>query len=306
MSGNESSAHHPSGVGGLGETGPIRTISAATLPEGKFSAALQMEYIDFNRFSDSEMKAFASRGNHVHSADSILHYIYSVSYGLTDDLTFSLRIPYIQPNNIREAHSEEPDEIHARGDAKGFGDITFAGQYRFINKKDSGIASALLFGIKTPSGNTNDRDKNGERFEAEFQAGSGSWDPFLGMAFTKRFDSFSVDSNLLYTFATKGTQDTDLGDVLNYNAALSYRALKRSFLLDLIIEVNGEWKQKEMIKSENDDDSGGNTVFLSPGVRLSINKFMAYISAGFPVIQNLNGNQNDIVSRILFGVGLGF
>ena len=76
-------------------------------------------------------------------------------------------------------------------------------------------------GVKAPTGRTNEYDKLGERFEAEFQPGSGSWDGLFGVAFTQRFTAWSFDANVLYQQVNKGTQDTDLGDRFHYNAAVS-------------------------------------------------------------------------------------
>ena len=40
---------------------------------------------------------------------------------------------------------------------------------------------------------------------------------------TQRFGAWSFDANVLYVLATKGAQQTDLGDRFQYNAAISYR-----------------------------------------------------------------------------------
>ena len=229
------------------------------------------------------------------------------SYGITDDLSVSMKIPYVVINDIKEAHSDEPDEVHRHGEVKGLGDLTVLGQYRFVKIADAKFESAVLFGLKVPTGNTRKKDINRERLETEHQPGSGSWDPMAGLAATKRFDKLSLDANLLYTIATKGAQETDLGDLFNYNLAFSYQALIEKISLDLILEINGESKQRQKIDGAEDKNSGGNEVFLSPGLRISFNKnVMAYLSAGIPVIQNLNGLQTDTKFRTLFGIGIGF
>ena len=81
----------------------------------------------------------------------------------------------------------------------------------------------LLTGIKTPTGETGERDEQDELFEAEFQPGSGSWDPMLGLALSQAQGRWSVDGNVLYTMATEGTQHTDLGDRFHYNGAVTFR-----------------------------------------------------------------------------------
>jgi hypothetical protein len=303
-------AHHPSGGSGTGQAGPVTTISASTLQKGKWVFELQTEYVMFDTFSDTKLLGFAEAGNDVHTFDSLFHAFASISYGIKDNLTLSLNLPYVLINNIREVHQDAPDEIHHLGDSQGIGDMTILGYYRFVKRTDIHFESSLLLGMKVPTGNTHKKDVHGERFETEHQPGSGSWDPMIGLAATKRLGSLSMDANMLYIVATKGAQDTDLGDSLNYNAAISYRVpLRKRIFCDLIIEANGEWKQDQKINGAKDKDknSGGTTVFLSPGLRVSINdRWTAYLSIGVPVIQDLNGIQTDTSVRTITGISIGF
>jgi len=173
------SAHHPSGGTGLIQAGPITTVSASTMQKGKFTFGLQSEYIKLDAFSESRMKRFAEQGYDVHSVDSVNHHFLSISYGLTDNLTLAVKVPYEQINNIRETHADEPDETHKHGDSRGLGDITLLGHYRFL-KRNSNLEAAATLGLKLPTGKTNDRDIGGETFEAEFLPGTGAWHPIIG------------------------------------------------------------------------------------------------------------------------------
>jgi len=101
---------------------------------------------------------------------------------------------------------------------------------------------------------------------------------------------------------TEGSRDTDLGDIFNYNLALSYRALEP---LDLILEANGVWRDKQEVEGVEDENSSGNIVYFSPGVKISLGKFMAYLSAGFPVIEDLNGVQTGTDFRLVSGIIIG-
>jgi len=295
-------AHHPTGGAGLGQAGPIRTATATTLSQGKLFFDAQAEFIDLDEFSDSQLLGFSKRGKDAHTAESIFHSILSMGYGVTDNLTISLRMPYENIDNIREAHSDEPGEIHLHGDAKGIGDLTLMGQYRFL-KTDNNFETALFLGLKIPTGKTNDRDIHGETFEAEFLPGTGSWNPIIGAAATKRYGKVSLDGNLQYTFGTRGTQFTNLGDIFSYNAAVSFRAMSGPVAWDLILEANGEWKEKQRIRGDKDPNSGGNTLFLSPGTRVVFGKSVStYLSIGIPLFQDMNGIQDDAKYKALFGV----
>lgn len=323
-------AHHPSGAGSTGDTGPIVTIPATTLDKGQSVAGIVVEFINLDPLPLDKLGGHP----HPHNLDGIHSTSLVYAYGITNDLTLSLRLPFIRRTNIFDHHEGD------LGDAAGVGDLSVLGQYRFYNNRASQMESALLFGVKLPTGDTSVSAANGERFEAEFQPGSGSVDYFLGLAFTKRFGAWSFDTNVLYQFTNEGIQDVDLGDRFLYNAAISYRisgglsgpadrmnaglpepmyhggpkAKHRHHhedprsasgpALDLVLEMNGEWHDRQ--SGEGGVHSGGNTLYLSPGVRLSIDRWSGFVSFGVPIISDLNGLQPEPEWRVLSGVSVNF
>lgn len=55
-----------------------------------------------------------------------------------------------------------------------------------------------------------------------------------------------------------------------------------------------------------DDNTGGNTVFISPGLRLSNGNWSGYASVGIPIVTDLNGIQSDPEWRLTAGSSLAF
>jgi outer membrane putative beta-barrel porin/alpha-amylase len=224
-------AHHPGGVGNTGTAGPINTISATTLEQGQVGIAFLYEYIKLGGLSDAVLAEAAGRHEHVHSIGTIQSPSLGGAIGITNDFMVLLRLPYVLRTDIREGHHEHlaggivSNTVDFRGDSAGIGDFTALGQWRFFNNRASGTEVALLFGGKAPTGRTNVFDDLGERFEAEFQPGSGGWDGVLGLAATQHLGRWSLDANVLYQFVGTGVQDTNLGDRFRYNAAVSFRAI---------------------------------------------------------------------------------
>ena len=222
-------AHHPGGASNTGGAGPIVTISASTLEAGHGAIAFLTEYLKFGGLDNSDLITAAGKHIHAHSIDSIRSTSLSAAYGVTDDLTVSARIPWVQRTDIREGHHTHlpggvvSNTVDYRGDSSGLGDLTVLGQWRFFNNQATRTEAAFLLGVKAPTGPTNRLDQQGALFETEFQPGSGSWDVLLGAAFTQRFGAWSFDTNVLGVFAGRGAQDTRLGDRILYNAAVSYR-----------------------------------------------------------------------------------
>jgi hypothetical protein len=337
-------AHHP-GVGGSGGGGGgIFTIGAGTLDEGQFAFSAYIEYVRLKQLSDATL--LANIGNDVHGLQSIESRIVAFAYGVTKDFTVSLRVPWVRRTGILEGSQEDPGDpavVRDRGNTSGFGDVTVLGQYRFLNNTASGTQAAVLFGFKAPTGVTNLVDPFGEVFEAEFQPGSGSWDGLFGLAFSQRISSpLSFHANVLGIVTGTGTQSTNLGNRLLYNAALSFRLFGEGasetgsgspldayahaghshsnmptkapkpvephshVALDALLELNGEWHDYERIAGVINPNSGGNTIYLSPGLRLSVENWSSYLLVGIPVANDCNGVQATPSWRVLGGVSMVF
>ncbi len=91
------------------------------------------------------------------------------------------------------------------------------GNYRFFSANN--VDASILFGVKAPTGNTHEKDNDGIRFESEFQPGTGSWDYIIGTAISLTSGPVGYHANILYNKTTEGSQHTEIGDALSYNAA---------------------------------------------------------------------------------------
>jgi hypothetical protein len=344
-------AHHPGGFGNTGSTGPINTFSATTLEAGHGAIAFLYEYINLNQLSDAVLAEAAGRHVHAHSIGTIQSPSLGGALGLTNDLMLLVRLPYVLRTDIREGHHEHlpggivNNTVDFRGDSAGIGDLTTLFQYRFLNNRVLGMEAAVLLGAKAPTGRTNNFDDLGERFEAEFQPGSGGWDGLFGLALTQHLGRWSLDGNILYQYVGTGVQATNLGDHFRYNAAVSFRAFgwddpddpmhahahvvpagkgkrhshdghthdhgpeaapKSPFTLDLVLELNGEWHDRQVTAGVVDPNSGGNTIYLSPGVRVGMGNFAGFASFGVPIANDVNGLQDKPSYRVLAGIAAGF
>ncbi len=295
-----------------GGSGPIITLPAATMPQGKLAVSLSCEYIRSDRFSDAELARLAGRHIHAHSADWTLVKSLGVDYGLADNLLLSVQAPRVHRENVRSgSHAHVGgvvlNGVDELGDSTGFGDIGILGKYRFWKKAFH--QAALLAGVKTPTGRTHVR-KDGARLETEHQPGSGSWDGLFGFAASTKAGPVSLDANALYALVTEGSQNTDLGDKANYNFAMSYRIDGESDnrqAFDLVLELNGEWSDQKKQAGRLDENSGGNTIYLTPGFRYAPDaKWSAHFAAGVPVVSNLGRGHSETDFRITLGIARSF
>ncbi len=313
-------AHH-GGEGGLGGgagvAGPIVTIPAYALPKGSKFISLITNYTNADIFSDSKLKRLGRRGEDIDVVENTLSPSLTAGLGITNMLSFSIGIPYTFRYGVRRV--EGTPDIVSRGNSIGVGDINLFSLYEFLHNDKYDFHAALLTGLKIPSGVRRETDFSGKLFRAEHQPGTGSWDPQIGLAFSKHLGAIHLDSNGMYRFSTKGIQDTILGDVISYNFAISYLVgtHKKDFLKKiftehlfgkeakwhLISEMNGAWVEKPKVGSTREENEGGTLVYLSPGIRVILDKkWIANLSVGLPTIHNLNGRRMPPNIRLIFGL----
>jgi hypothetical protein len=317
-------ADHTSLGIGVGVSSAINTESGATLPQGRLAVGGRAQYVNFDTLPDQEM---LDQGIG-HGTESLLNVPLSIFYGVTDNFTVGVRLlPYVRRSDIRvsaghdhdhghgHGHGQEDDEIERAGSADGLGDTILLGQYRFFQPSPMQHAS-VLFGVKAPTGRTGAKTRQGTRFDAIVQPGTGSWDGLAGLAYSYWFPPFAFDSSILYTLTTEGSQQTELGDVFDYNFALSYRigggdpgvfyGEQEALRWDLVAEINGEWRDQTKIASL-EHGHGGNVVYVSPGIRLSSKKrWSAAVSVGIPVIKDLDPLEFEPDYRIIGNLGFSF
>src|SRR3990170_8330300 len=127
-------ADHASPSFETGAAGAIMTLPGATLPKGEMVFGFGAQFIELDDISNAELENLGAADEDVHSVDRLLGLIANFAYGMTDDITVGASLPYLERNDIREAHNDMgTGEAEFAGDAKGIGDLSLFGQYRFYH-----------------------------------------------------------------------------------------------------------------------------------------------------------------------------
>jgi len=308
-------ADHP--VTGLqsGPSGPIITSSGKTSKKGTGAIGINFQHVDFDNFSNERLSELTDQDEDVHGTSSLQRTSIDAVLGITDTLTLGISVLFVKRNNLKEtAHHGSAEEFELLGGAEGLGDAQLFGQFQFYSSENSGTYISTLFGVKLPTGDTDEKSREGERLDVELQPGTGSTDPFLGFALTRQLGQWSLATNIFYTLSTEGSQETVLGDIFNYNVALStpvtslfnrhdhetHHHRHPIDKINLVLEMNGEWRDRIEINDETEDNSGGNIVFLSPGLTMHQLGWLFSALAGWPIINDLHGEQSDPELRVVF------
>ncbi len=238
-------------------------------------------------------------------------------YGITPEFMVMAVIPYKSGMTTGEL-MQNPDgtldlDTGGAGRASGLGDIALLGRYTFLKKEapDTTTVMAGVAGIKFATGNMNARTRSGEFLDSHLQAGTGSTDYLLGLSYSHSLSRFSVSANLLGTITTEGKFGTtrhEFGNALNYDASGKYRIAPEAFSpikpqLFAALGINGEVRQREKEDGVAVPDSGGNTVYLSPGLQLVLAPhWIVEASYQHAIYHKLNGTQLGETYKAITGV----
>jgi hypothetical protein len=307
----------PTGVGSSG--GAIDVQGPETLEAGHFAIGQQSTLNLPQDRSDAELATLAGQHIHAHNADYTLNAAFGTAYGVTDRLTISAELPYIRRDGLREGeHSHSggvtTNAVVPLGSVTGFGDASLLAKYSL-----AGGLLALIGGVKVPTGGTHSQTPSGERLETEHQPGTGSWDPIAGAALGVPLGWAKLDASAVYQFAGKGAQTTRLGDRLQAGVALSHRMgppahqhdegehKHHHASWDLFASTTVEWEGRQTVAGEVERDSGGTTVWLTPGVRYnSAAEFSLAAAVGVPLWQDIRASHPDNRLRLIVSLGRGF
>jgi hypothetical protein len=296
-------ANHGPGTSGGGSG----TTSGETLREGTFDLSFRLDFTEFEHIGRAEAERRAIDAGEFDSLRRSVVNSLSLSYGLTDDFQISGQIGYYAGSDFIDAEASGPSDAEsATADPHGITDLWLTAKYRFIHNQIGSIAA--IAAVKAPVGRDGVHLSNGEPLEPSSQPGTGTFDFQFGLAYSRFLTSqVTVDASSLYTLRTEH-DGFRVGDRFDAGVALAYR-LTEDINHFPNFSVFGEalvvWLGNDLDEGKTNPNSGGTTVYLSPGFRTRFsNRLSATIAPAFPVVQDLNGDQ--IKSQFKLALTLSF
>ena len=206
-------------------------------------------------------------------------------------------------NGVPTQNAQNPDCLSKTTTAQGLGDTLVLGRYRFYDHDDRQLAA--VFGTILPTGTISRRTNNGDIIGTHNQPGSGAITIQGGLAYTAYLTSkIALDADIIARFPTMGAKQFRSGRSIQADAAISYN--HNGFLVP-VLEVNAISNESDIENDEVKKNSGGNVVYLSPGVTMQLKDMgSVYASVMYPVYQKLGGISNDEKWRFSLGWGYGF
>ena len=196
----------------------------------------------------------------------------------------------------------------------GFGDLIIRGKYRFFTRDKPGKTSraSLFAGLKLPTGSSQKKDSFG-LIPPPLQLGTGSWDVPFGLVYTNVTLQRQIDVVAQYKVNGTNSSGFRFGDTFRHDLSYQYRILPRKLpktgvpaFVYAVIELNGIVAQKNKNCGIPDKNSGGYTLFVSPGIQYVNTRFVAEAAIQIPTIQDLNGKQPKTRFSAVAGIRLLF
>ena len=249
-----------------------------------------------------------------------------VNYGLTNNLTLELLVPY---KHINHTHIIERGSADTGGAGMyeafqdtGIGDIRVNAKYSYLPT----LRSLLVFGfgVDLPTGNSHANNINGNLQEPTLQLGHRSWGIQPSV-----YQSYEIIPHVLDQFASvsyhhtfTGPTSYRFGDIYVVSAGLNYTTLKIWTLTGQFNwryavhdEFTGSLARVQEpadptfpdepivldpeIKRRPVPNTGGTTLAFSPGLAVQIREHLrAYFFAQVPVVQDYNGGLIPDVSYL--------
>lgn len=239
-----------------------------------FYTALASQYTNFDTLQSDGNEVPNPAGEHIDSwiTQAVFGYRYSRWAA-----QFNAPLIYRSFTRLTEEGIES-------GHVSGFGDATILGSYRLFSEfeDDWNFAQELLFGIKLPTGNTDqlgeeaseeDEHDGGEDHDHDASGihghdltlGSGSVDYVLGTSLFARYRRFILEGNVLWSIRTEGDFDYHFANDLIWDIGPGYYLmLDEDKTLVLAVAVSGEYKGLDTSHGEAESGSDITAWYVGP------------------------------------------
>lgn len=207
-------------------------------------------------------------GNNKH----MIELIPSILYGISDKFSVLFVLPVAASFQNLEQHSSGLEDSV----------LQFEYAYYTSNTKYRSDQGTVLVNVTFPTGSAH----------VSPPTGLSSPSFFLGTTYNRTYIDwlfFTSDGALL----TTPNNDTQFGNNYLYQGGIGRNLfdIGNQWIFALILEADGIYMEKNVINGATDPNSGGNTIYVTPSLWIGTKKFVFQFGTGFPVVQDLFGEQ---------------
>jgi len=247
---------------------------------------------DFNSLRD--LYAASRNLNDSRRTRDIKSLFLRASYAINDKWSFSVILPYLwQEQAVRS------DFGRSKQSTEGFGDLVILAQRSLINNHRHQLLIAA--GPKFPTGSISKKDDEFDILLApDLQPGTGSYDGIGALSYS-RFGIISQTTNafalLTYRYSFEQNRNSGqakyrFGNELALNIGLSHNIRLKKWSLSPSLHYRYRKSRKDVNNGFDFPNTGGQWMYLVPGVRLrSAKGFLVHSSMEIPIHTDVVGTQ---------------
>ena len=223
-----------------------------------------------------------------------------VDYSWNPNWGVNFQLPYIDRAHLTNLDGTGTGTSHSQS----LGDVKVVGRYMGLTEARN---IGIQFGLKLPTGsfteNFSGGDVAGTALDRGLQPCTGTTNVIVGAfnfgSLSQNWDYFTQATAQL---PTNSRDEYKPGNSVNFNVGFKYLGFEK---VVPELQVNARVSEKDSGANASPDDSGGTTIYLSPGVTFPVNeKLKVYGFVQVPVYQNLNGYQ--LAPKYTLSVGTRF
>jgi hypothetical protein len=203
----------------------------------------------------------------------------------------NLNLTFVAP--LATVQSDNPTDPSQDFTTTSFADSVVFARYDLLRKNVPGGFTRLApeVGIKVPGGGV---------------FSTGSTDAIGTLVFSHVRDPHWLVADTQFTYTTTSDDGLRLGNRWNYDFAYLFRVWPRGGIgtpmVLLVLELNGEHVRRARLQGTKLADSGGDLVFISPGIEFQpLDRLLLEFSSPIPVGRKLNGRQLKPTSSFIIG-----
>jgi hypothetical protein len=281
--------------------------------EAKLSFDLTQQYIDQDqpRFGTDDVAVGQVPSHH----DEVRTVNRATTASLTvrpaDAWAFSASLPYVSRYH-EHIHDHLGNAEVLRWRYSGPGDLELLAT-RYLVAGAGGARYFLRAGVKAPTGDTTVEEVDGTQPEPTSRPGTGSWDLLAGLGAEWRVGApgagdgktMPLRVSLAGRLPGRGTEDYRGGSELLAHAGAEYPVAGPAAAL---LQTNLRVRAKDDVGTTDEEagDTGGTSLYLSPGARVTIApRTSIYGLFQVPVLQRVNGIQLVAKSNLYVGISRG-
>jgi hypothetical protein len=231
----------------------------------------------------------------------------AVDYTFNDDWGLNVLVPMVDRRH-EHIHNHMGVQLRESWDFTELGDVRVMARRRLGTTENAAASSiattGINFGLKLPTGRIDVKNDEGELAERSLQPGSGTTDAVLGGYYSQHLPlrSLSWFGQALAQLPLDSKDEYRPGNRLSLDAGVRYEAGDR---LGLLLQLNMLLKGRDHGAEAEPEDTGGTSVFLSPGVSYAFTRSLqAYGFVQLPLYQRVNGVQLVPDYAVAVGINL--